>query len=104
MSCIVEGGRHWPRDMRVPAPNRRRLPVLLLSRKCGQSIVINDDIVVTVVAVDRNRVQIGVRAPGYVPIFRQEIVERMVAEGEIEPLACLAPPQAVASPPQAVAS
>lgn len=71
--------------------------MLLLSRKCGQSIVINDDIVVTVVAVDRNRVQIGVRAPGYVPIFRQEIVERMVADGEIEPLACLSPPQVVAS-------
>jgi sRNA-binding carbon storage regulator CsrA len=40
-------------------------------------------------------VQIGIRAPGYVPIFRQEIVERMVADGEIEPLACLAPPQPV---------
>ena len=41
--------------------------MLLLSRKCGQSIVINEDIVVTIVAVDRNRVQIGIRAPGYVP-------------------------------------
>jgi carbon storage regulator len=67
--------------------------VLILSRKCGQSIVINDDIVVTVIAVERNRVQIGIQAPGYVPIFRQEIVERMVASGEIEPLACLYPPQ-----------
>ena len=55
--------------------------MLLLSRKSGQSIVINDDIVVTVVAVDRNRVRIGVRAPGYVPIYRQEIVERMVERG-----------------------
>lgn len=64
--------------------------MLLLSRKCGQSIIINDDVVVTVLAVDRHRVQIGVKAPGYVPIFRQEIVERMVAEGEIEPLPCLA--------------
>jgi len=67
--------------------------VLLLSRKCGQSIVIGDDIVVTVIAVDRNRVQIGIKAPNYVPIFRQEIVERMVAAGEIEPLECLEPPQ-----------
>ncbi len=66
-----------------------RLAVLLLSRKSGQSIVINDDIVVTIVAVDRNRVQIGIKAPGYVPIYRQEIVERMVEAGEIEPLACL---------------
>lgn len=63
--------------------------MLLLSRKSGQSIVINDDIVVTIVAVDRNRVQIGIKAPGYVPIFRQEIVERMIETGEIEPLACL---------------
>jgi carbon storage regulator len=65
------------------------LPVLLLSRKPGQSIVINDDIVITIVAVDRNRVQVGIKAPGYVPVYRQEIVERMVEAGEIEPLACL---------------
>ncbi len=70
--------------------------MLLLSRKPGQSIVVNDDIVITVVAVDRNRVQIGIRAPGHVPIFRQEIVERMVAAGEIEPLECLAPAPAAA--------
>ncbi|REK19207.1 MAG: carbon storage regulator [Planctomycetota bacterium] len=67
--------------------------MLLLSRKSGQSIVINDDIVVTIVGVDRNRVQVGIKAPPYVPIFRQEIVERMVAAGEIEPLPCLEPPQ-----------
>lgn len=63
--------------------------VLLLSRKTGQSIVINDDIVLTVVAVERNRVRLGIRAPGCVPIFRREVIERMVAAGEIEPLACL---------------
>lgn len=67
--------------------------MLLLSRKPGQSIVIGEDIVVTIVAVDRNRVQIGIKAPNYVPIYRQEIVERMVAAGEIEPLECLEPPR-----------
>jgi len=70
--------------------------VLLLSRKSGQSIVINDDIVVTIVAVDRNRVQIGIKAPGYVPIYRQEIVERMIEAGEIEPLEVLAREEATA--------
>ncbi len=69
--------------------------MLLLSRKCGQSIVINDDIVVSVIAVDGNRVQIGIQAPGYVPIYRTEIVERMIANREIEPLACLTPAQPV---------
>jgi len=70
--------------------------MLLLSRKTGQSIVVNDDIVITIVAVDRNRVQVGIRAPGHVPIYRQEIVERMVAAGEIEPLECLLPAQEAA--------
>ena len=35
--------------------------MLILSRKTGQSIVVNDDIVITVVAIDRNRVQVGIR-------------------------------------------
>lgn len=69
--------------------------MLILSRKSGQSIVVNDDIVITIVAVAHNRVKVGIRAPGYVPVFRQEIVERMVAKGEIEPLECLAPRQPV---------
>jgi carbon storage regulator len=69
--------------------------VLILSRKNGQSIVLNDDIVVTVISVDRGRVQLGIRAPSYVPIFRQEIIDRMVANGEVEPLECLSPPQPV---------
>jgi carbon storage regulator len=76
-------------DEPEPLTSYRRRTVLLLSRKSGQSIVINEDIVVTIVAVDRNRVQIGIKAPGYVPIYRQEIIERMVEAGEIEPLACL---------------
>ncbi|MGD9723311.1 MAG: carbon storage regulator [Pirellulales bacterium] len=65
--------------------------MLLLSRKCGQSIIINDDTVVTVVSVERNRVRLGIRAPGYVPVYREEVVERMIAGGEIEPLECLKP-------------
>lgn len=69
--------------------------MLLLSRKPGQAITINDDILITIVAIDRNRVQIGIRAPGHVPIYRQELVDRMVAAGEIEPLECLTPPATV---------
>jgi carbon storage regulator len=60
--------------------------MLMLSRKLGESIVINDDILITVVEVGRGRVQIGVKAPSYVPVYREEIVRRMVTNGEIEPL------------------
>jgi carbon storage regulator len=63
--------------------------MLMLSRKMGESIVINDDIIITVVEVGRGRVQIGVKAPSYVPVYREEIVRRMVANGEIEPLQCM---------------
>ena len=63
--------------------------MLMLSRKPGEAIVINDDIMITVVEVGRGRVQIGVRAPSYVPVYREEIVRRMVDKGEIEPLECM---------------
>ena len=63
--------------------------MLVLSRKAQQSIVIGEDVLVTVMDIGRGRVQIGVSAPGYMPIFRREIVDRMVDRGEIEQLSCL---------------
>ena len=60
--------------------------MLMLSRRLGESIVINDDILITVIEVGRGRVQIGVKAPSYVPVYREEIVRRMVTNGEIKPL------------------
>lgn len=65
--------------------------MLVLSRKPRESIVIGEDIVITIVDIGRGRVQIGVRAPSYIPVYRQEIVERMVANGEIEALDCCPP-------------
>lgn len=63
--------------------------MLLLSRKVGESIIVNDDVMITIVEVGRGRVQIGVKAPSYVPVYREEIVRRMVTNGEIEPLECM---------------
>jgi len=47
--------------------------MLVVSRKPGESIVIADSIIVTVVAVQGNRVRVGVEAPGHVRIQREEI-------------------------------
>jgi carbon storage regulator len=47
--------------------------MLVLSRKLGESIVIDGSIKVTVVAVDRNKVRIGIEAPPEVPVHREEI-------------------------------
>ncbi|NQU21254.1 MAG: carbon storage regulator CsrA [Candidatus Nealsonbacteria bacterium] len=47
--------------------------MLVLSRKKREQIVINDDILVTVVDVRGDRVRLGVDAPKDVPVHRQEI-------------------------------
>jgi carbon storage regulator len=50
--------------------------MLVLSRRIGEQIVINGNIHVTVVAVQGNKVRLGVAAPPTVGIDRQEISER----------------------------
>jgi carbon storage regulator len=52
--------------------NRERV-MLVLSRKLGEKIVIGDNIVVTIVKIDRNQIRIGIEAPPEVPVYREEI-------------------------------
>ena len=54
--------------------------MLVLSRKLNESIVINDNIVVTVLGVKGDRVRIGIDAPGEIPVHRQEVFEKMQNE------------------------
>jgi carbon storage regulator len=54
--------------------------MLVLSRKQGQSIVIDERTVVTVLQIGQGRVQIGIVAPSRVPVYRQEIHDRIKAE------------------------
>jgi carbon storage regulator len=51
----------------------KEVKMLVLSRKLNEKIIINGDIVVTVVKIDRNQVRIGIEAPSSVPVFREEI-------------------------------
>jgi carbon storage regulator len=48
--------------------------MLVLSRKLGEKIVINDNICITVVDIDRGKIRLGIEAPRDVPIFRQELL------------------------------
>lgn len=48
--------------------------MLVLSRKLNEKIVIDGDIIVTVVKIDRNQVRLGIEAPGHIPVYREEIV------------------------------
>jgi len=60
--------------------------MLMLSRKVGEKIVLPDqNVVVTVCQISRTNVRIGITAPSSVPIYRQEIYERLEgASGETD--------------------
>lgn len=47
--------------------------MLVLSRKKNESIVINDNIVITVVEVHGDKVRLGIQAPREIPIHRSEV-------------------------------
>jgi carbon storage regulator len=47
--------------------------MLVLTRKSGQSIVIGDDIEVTVLSSNGTKVRLGIRAPADIPVHRTEI-------------------------------
>jgi carbon storage regulator len=48
--------------------------MLVLSRKLGEKIYINDNICITVVDIDRGKIRLGIDAPRDVPIYRQELL------------------------------
>ena len=50
--------------------------MLVLSRKLNEKIVIDGQIVLTVVKIDRNQIRIGIDAPPHVRVFREEIAGR----------------------------
>lgn len=47
--------------------------MLVITRKQGEKFVIGDNIIITIVEVDRGRVRIAIEAPG-LPIYREEIL------------------------------
>jgi len=55
--------------------------VLVLSRKKGEQIVINDKITVTIIEIRGDKVRIGIDAPENVAVHRQEVWDAIKSEG-----------------------
>jgi carbon storage regulator len=47
--------------------------MLVLSRKKGESICINDDIMITIVDIRGDKIRLGIQAPREVPVHRKEV-------------------------------
>jgi carbon storage regulator len=54
--------------------------VLILTRRVGETLMVGENVTVTVMAVKGNQVRLGINAPKDVEVHREEIFERVKAE------------------------
>ncbi len=59
---------------------KRRMSMLILTRRISESVIIGDDVKITVLGTKGNQVRLGIDAPRDVSVHREEIYQRILAE------------------------
>lgn len=57
--------------------------MLILTRKVGESVIIGDDVRLTVLSAKGNQIRLGVQAPKEISVHREEIFNRINEEAEL---------------------
>jgi carbon storage regulator len=70
-----------PTKGRATHRHRRRI-ILILTRRVGETVMIGEEVTITVLGVRGNNVRLGVNAPKTVAVHREEIFERIKREQE----------------------
>jgi carbon storage regulator len=60
--------------------------MLILTRRIGESVVIGENVTVTILGVKGNQVRVGIDAPKDVAVHREEIFERLQHEQAAKPI------------------
>ncbi|MEQ3697625.1 MAG: carbon storage regulator CsrA [Pseudomonadales bacterium] len=58
--------------------------MLIISRRCGESFIIGDDVKITVLSVKGNQIRIGIDAPKETTILREEVLDRRISSTSSE--------------------
>src|SRR5450755_4384567 len=79
---VAEPSRAWPAFFcTVPAPlPRKEPPMLVLSRQRDETIMIGDDVEVTVVDIRGDKVRLGINAPKEISVHRKEVYDAIRRE------------------------
>ncbi|CAL4322235.1 Carbon storage regulator [Buchnera aphidicola (Pterocallis alni)] len=56
--------------------------MLILTRRVGETIIISDNITITVLGVKGNQIRIGINAPKNISIYREEIYQKIQSKNK----------------------